>query len=192
MSIPLFSIDGILPPFTGKGPGDNPSFMSPYEVDAQEVVRRFCTSGQRKQILKGWLDHRAALRSIGITRGFQWLDGSFLEEKEPHDLDIVSFVYLPDNAKTEEEQIQLWTSNSELFDRALVKGTYQLDAFFLSLEDEPETLVSLTRYFLQLFSHQRETFLWKGMIQVPLDDANDAGAREQLLVPIPTTEPEES
>jgi hypothetical protein len=101
MGIPTFTIDGILPPFMGLTPGDDPSQMSPYEVNAEEVVKRFCTSGPRRQILKGWLDHRNELRAIGIASGFQWLDGSFLEEKEPKDLDIVSFVHLPGNVKTE-------------------------------------------------------------------------------------------
>ncbi len=191
MSIPLFTIDGILPPFTGKGPGDDVSLMSPYQVDAEEVVRRFCTTVQRERILRGWLDHREALQTVGISRGFQWLDGSFLEEKEPKDLDLVCFVYLPDDVRTERDQIHLWNSHRALFNRSEVKAAYSLDAFFLPLDGDPETLISLSRYYLQLFSHQRETFLWKGMIQVPLNDANDAGAREQLLVPVPASASEE-
>jgi hypothetical protein len=94
--------------------------------------------------------------------------------------------------KTEEEQLSLWKENLALFERSAVKSAYFLDAFILDLKGSPEALVSLSRYYLQLFSHQRETFLWKGMIQVPLEDANDAGAREQLLVPLPPAEPEES
>jgi hypothetical protein len=192
MSIPLFTIDGILPPFTGTGPGDDPSFMSPYEVNAEEVVRRFCTTAQRRQILEGWLDHRDALRGIGIASGFQWLDGSFLEEKEPNDLDIVCFLRLPNEVKSDDEKLALWNEHLALFDRSAVKGAYSLDSFFLDLNGSPEVLVTLSRYYLQLFSHQRITFLWKGMIQVPLEDANDAEARKQLVVPMPTTEPEES
>jgi hypothetical protein len=191
MSIPGFTIDGILPPFTGAGPGEGPSLMSPYTVDAMDVVIRFGVTDGRRQILNGWLDHRAALRNIGITEGFQWLDGSFLEEKEPKDLDIVCFIRLPQNVSTEAEIQGLWTDNFGLFDRSAVKATYSLDAFFIDLIGSPEALVSLSRYYLQLFSHQRETFLWKGMIQVPLEDANDAQAREQLLVPLPTGQPGE-
>jgi hypothetical protein len=152
---------------------------------------RFGTTDVRRRILNGWLDHRAALRGIGITEGFQWLDGSFLEEKEPKDLDIVCFIRLPQDASTEEEQFALWSENLGLFDRSPVKAGYFLDAFFIDLEGSPLTLVSLSRYYLQLFSHQRETFLWKGIIQVPLEDANDAQAREQLLVPLLTAKQEE-
>ncbi|HEV2136946.1 MAG TPA: hypothetical protein VGR47_22195 [Terracidiphilus sp.] len=191
MSIPGFTIDGIIPPFTGMGPGNDPSFMSPYEADALEVVLRFGTSGKRREILEKWLDHRTALRGIGFHTGFQWLDGSFLEEKEPNDLDIVTFVYHPADLATDEELISFWNKNSGLLDRDLVKADYLLDAFFLDLSGSPEGLVSLSRYYLQLFSHQRESYLWKGMIQVPLEDANDNGAREQLLQPIAAAEPME-
>ncbi len=165
--------------------------MSPYAVDALDVVIRFGVTYGRRQILNGWLDHRAALRNIGITEGFQWLDGSFLEEKDPKDLDIVCFIRLPQSVSTEAEILGFWTESFGLFDRSEVKATYSLDAFFVDLMGSPEALVSLSRYFLQLFSHQRETFLWKGMIQVPLEDSNDAQAREQLLVPLPTGQPGE-
>lgn len=192
MSIPGFTIDGIIPPFTGKGPGDDPSFMSPYEADALEVVLRFGTSEKRREILGKWLNHRAALRGIGFEMGFQWLDGSFLEEKEPNDLDIVSFVYAPANLTTEEELISFWNNNLGLLDRDQVKNNYSLDAFVLDLNGSPEALVSLSRYYLQLFSHQRESYLWKGMVQVPLVDANDTEARDQLLLPSPAAEETEN
>lgn len=191
MPIPGFTIDGIIPPFTGIGPGDDPSLMSPYEADALEVVVRLGTSVKRREILGKWLDHRSALRGIGLQTGFQWLDGSFLEEKEPRDLDIVSFLNLPTNVETEEEQTAFFNINLELLDRDQVKLQFQLDAFFLALSMSPETLVLLSRYYLQLFSHQRESYLWKGMIQVRLEDANDGGAREQLLVPLRQAEPAE-
>jgi hypothetical protein len=188
MSIPLFTIDGILPPFAGADPGDSPSLMSPFAVDSIEVALRFGTTDRRRQILNGWLDHRAALREIGIVEGFQWLDGSFLEEKEPNDLDVVCFIRLPRSVRTEEEQFALWNNNLAHFDRSAVRATYSLDCFFIPLDSSPEDLISLSRYFLQLFSHQRQTFLWKGMIQVPLEVADDALAREQLLVPLPNVE----
>jgi hypothetical protein len=187
MGIPEFTIDGILPPFVGEGPGDDSSMMSPYDVDPEEVIRRFCTTHERERILRGWLDHRSALRSIGIVSGFQWLDGSFLEEKEPNDLDVVCFFHLPEHIRTEQEQVSFWNDHWELFDRFEMKNAFHLDAFFLPLDGDPETLVSLARYYLQLFSHQRQTFLWKGMVQVPLRGIEDAEAREQLVAFIPAT-----
>ena len=72
-----------MPPFLGSTPGAAPSLMSPYDVTASEIVARFGTTPGRREILRGWLDHRAAMRVIGIDKGFQWLDGSFVEDKEP-------------------------------------------------------------------------------------------------------------
>lgn len=73
-----------------------------------------------------------------------------------------------------------------------MKQTFLLDAFFLSLQGDPETLVFLSRYYLQLFSHQRQTFLWKGMVQVRIEDLYDALAREYLEGFMPQAEPGES
>ncbi len=165
--------------------------MSPYEADAVEIVSRLGNSESRRQILSRWLDHRSALRSIGIDQGFQWLDGSFLEEKDPKDLDVVCFFYFPESVRTEDDQYCLWSANLQLFERSAVKSGYSLDAFFLPLQMSPEALVSLSRYYLQLFSHQRESYLWKGMLQVRLEDTNDDGAKELLLVPLPAIEAEE-
>jgi hypothetical protein len=96
MPIPAFSIDGVLPPYVGPGgPGGAPQDMTPYVATAVEVVLTLGTTPRRRTILGRWLDHRAALRGLGFQRGFQWLDGSFVEQKEPNDLDIVTFVFRP-------------------------------------------------------------------------------------------------
>ena len=68
--------------------------LSPYVVTALEVVTSLGTSEARKTILRGWLLHRATLRAVGLDRGFQWLDGSFVEDKVLKDLDVVSFTYV--------------------------------------------------------------------------------------------------
>ena len=69
--------------------------MSPYAATALEVVTTFGDSPERQVILRGWLAHRAAMREAGFRKGFQWLDGSFVEDKQPRDLDIVTFLYRP-------------------------------------------------------------------------------------------------
>jgi hypothetical protein len=56
-------------------------------------------------------------------------------------------------------------TNIGLFARPQVKATYSLDLFPVDLNGTPEALVSLTRYWLGLFSHRREDSLWKGMLQ---------------------------
>jgi hypothetical protein len=96
MPIPAYTIDGVLPPYVGPaGPGGAAEDMSPYVMTAIEVAATFATTDERKAILRGWLRHRAALRAVGFDRGFQWLDGSFVENKNPRDLDVVTFLYRP-------------------------------------------------------------------------------------------------
>ena len=182
MAIPAFTIDGVLPPFLGPDPGGHLAHMSPHMATAAEVVDRFATTDGRRGILFGWLEHRAAMRAIGIDRGFQWLDGSFLEAKEPNDLDLVTFVH-PPGAPRPGPAIwrDLLRGNPHVFERSTVKARFKLDSFFVQMDGTPETLVSMSRYWLQLFSHQRRTLLWKGMLQVPLADASgDAAAHARL------------
>ena len=96
MPIPSFTIDGILPPYVGaNGPGGRAEDMSPYFVTALEVVSSLGGTDNSRTILNHWLRHRAELRALGFQRGFQWLDGSFVEEKEPNDLDVVTFIRRP-------------------------------------------------------------------------------------------------
>ena len=96
MPIPSFSIDGVLPPYISpSGPAGRAEDMSPYVVSAFEVVSTFGGSNERAKILDGWLRHREELRSLGFQRGFQWLNGGFVENKEPRDLDVVTFLFRP-------------------------------------------------------------------------------------------------
>jgi hypothetical protein len=70
-----------------------------------------------------------------------------------------------------------------------MKQKFNLDAFFIDMNGSREVLVSYSRYLLQLFSHQRETFLWKGMLQVRLEDVGGDAAALARLVPIPPAKP---
>ena len=92
-----------------------------------------------------------------------------------------------------QEADEAWTrhdANQQLFERGAAKAGFLLDAFFIDLLDPPEFVVDVARYFLGLFSHQRITMVWKGMVHVRLDsEAEDAealaelGVREQALLP---------
>lgn len=177
MPIPTFSIDGVLPPYVGPdGPGGAAEDMSPYVATALEVVTTLALSNDRREILQGWLQYRADLRAVGFEYGFQWLDGSFVEDKQPRDLDVVSFLYRPNGVRDSQQLLMVMRSNGNLFVRNLVKAQYRLDAFPVDLDGSPEALVSSTRYFLGLFSHRRGDDLWKGMLQVRLEDASDDAA----------------
>jgi len=188
MPIPAFTIDGVIPPYVGPdGPGGAAEDMSPYVATALEVVSTLASSYERRNILRGWLRHRADLRAVGFERGFQWLDGSFVEDKRPRDLDVVSFLYRPQGIQDPHQLLMVMRANGNLFVRNLVKTEYSLDAFPVDLDGSPEALVSSARYFLGLFSHRRGDDVWKGMLQVRFEDvADDAAALAALGLAPPT------
>jgi hypothetical protein len=186
MPIPAFTIDGILPPYVGPGgPGGAAEDLSPYIVTATEVVTTLAQGNERKAILRGWLRHRTALRALGFDRGFQWLDGSFVEDKDPQDLDVVTFIYRPAQVQTAADLAQLMRANLQVFGRPQVKANYSLDFFAIDLDGSAEALVAVTRYFLGLFSHRRIDDLWKGMLQVRLEDPADDQVAAAAIGPDP-------
>ena len=101
VSIPAWNEMGLLPPIDPELP-TSPQ-RSPYSVTLLDVVMRFSTSAERRKVLRGFLDYRAGLHKMGFCNGFQWLDGSFLEDVEilerrpPKDIDVVSFLRAPEN-----------------------------------------------------------------------------------------------
>jgi len=170
--IPAFEQSGVLPPFIGDSP-TTPANQAPYKVTLAEFVERFATSAERIDILIGLLKYRIALKSIGINDGYQWIDGSFVENVEiirgraPNDVDLVTFAERPvgvDNSNWREFIL----SNRALFDTGYLKAEYKCDAYYVDLAMSPKLLVSQTAYWFGLFSHQRETSLWKGMLQIDL------------------------
>ncbi|MDN3617464.1 DUF6932 family protein [Vibrio gallaecicus] len=79
--IPAFEQSGVLPPFVGDSPARRAN-QAPYAVSLADFVKHFSTSPERIKILIGFLEYRIALKSIGIVDGFQWIDGSFVENVE--------------------------------------------------------------------------------------------------------------
>lgn len=75
--IPAWNMSGIIPPVRPGQPGHSPD-RSPYIASPATVVDRFAITADRRKILGGLLAYRAALRGLGLTTGFQWIDGSFL------------------------------------------------------------------------------------------------------------------
>lgn len=184
MPIPAFTIDGVLPPFVGPtGPGGARQDMTPYLTTAQEVVTTFGSSERRRNILLGWLNFRSHLRAAGVVRGFQWLDGSFVEDKEPKDIDVMTFFYRP-LALQDLAQRPAWLrAYGHLLNRVVVKVMFDVDSMVLDLNGSPEALVDSTRYYGSLFSHQRGTDIWKGMLAVRLEDQADDQAALAAIGP---------
>ena len=78
--IPLLNSDGVLPPYNPDAPTARD--RSPYHVSLPDFVLRYAISPERDAILRGFLSYREALHACGLDRGFQWVDGSFLEDIE--------------------------------------------------------------------------------------------------------------
>ncbi|MGX5733013.1 DUF6932 family protein [Bosea thiooxidans] len=182
--IPAFGPSGVLPPFVGNGPADRAQ-TSPYRASMTEIVQRFATSGERIAILRGLLDYRAALAAIGIEDGYQWLDGSFVEDCEttrnraPGDIDVVTFAYRPAALKGNQDWNPFVIQNQNIFDPHQTKVDFRCDAYYIDLLKPPHIMVADTAYFNGLFSHHRDTAQWKGMLLVTLR-SDDVAARQLL------------
>jgi hypothetical protein len=176
----------VLPPYLGESPS-SAATMSPYHATMLEFAQQFATSAERSAILSGLLNYRRALREIGVMDAFQWMDGSFVEDVEtsrgraPADVDVVTFGHAPPH--DDPIAARAWmVANAGVLDPRQTKQAYSCDAYFVDLEQlrhRPHVLVERTRYWFGLFSHQRETALWKGMVQVPLA-SNDVEATDLL------------
>jgi hypothetical protein len=178
--IPQFDHNLVLPPHLGDP--TNPLQLSPYPCRTLDLCQRFGTTAPRRAILGKFLDFRERLRSEGLTSGFQWLDGSFLEDIEsregrpPNDLDVVT-VYWGDNILLHQNLPQRFP---EFSSRKLSKEHYSVDHFPFDAGFSPEVTVDLTRYWILLFSHNR-LGVWKGMLKVELNTPDhDAAARLEL------------
>ena len=178
--IPDWDPSGLLPPFV-----DSPTSAgqrSPYAVGLTDLVLRFSDTAKRRTLLTGLLDFRAALHSAGIGEGFQWINGSFVEdtthhsELDPNDIDVVTFLKLPDGLS----QAQLVDGNPSLFDLDATRRRYGLDAYTVVLDAGDLTyLVRRVAYWNSLWSHDRNQ-RWKGYLEIDLSDSEDAIARAAL------------
>ncbi|WP_312277246.1 DUF6932 family protein [Kosakonia cowanii] len=185
--IPSFSVSGVLPPFLGGDP-TVPAGQAPFRVTIDEVVDRFSFSLERIAILEGFLHYREQMRTLNVD-GYQWLDGSFVEDCEgirgrpPGDIDIVTFAYRPVDQQgailDSHAFLALSNQRPDLFDPDDAKQTYRCDAYYVDLNQKPHALAASVTYWCNLFSHTRVNSLWKGMLQVMLN-VDDSNARAIL------------
>jgi hypothetical protein len=185
MPIPDFDHNGVIPAHLGD-PRD-PGQLSPFACTTLDLCRKLGTTAERRQILEKFLDFRERLRVEGLTTGYQWLDGSFLEDVEtregraPRDLDLVT-IYWGYDAPF---QAGLAARFPEFRSPALSKAGYLLDHYPMDAGFRADLTVELTRYWSLLFSHNRSG-VWKGMLKIDLDTpAEDAAARAELLIASP-------
>ena len=179
--IPAWNIQSVLPPVRPGVAGHDPD-RSPYAATMTEIVDRFATSPARIAILRGLLSYRAAFMHAGAVQGFQWLDGSFMEEKEvlescaPNDVDSVTFFQLPAGV----DELGFLSGNPGLFDHDAVKTNFLVDGYpFVLGGTLTAAEVRLVSYWYSMWSHRR-TGLWKGFLEVSLSVADDVSAAALL------------
>ncbi|MDR0743411.1 MAG: hypothetical protein LBF05_03530 [Tannerella sp.] len=182
-NFPFWNSRGILPPIKLGMPGNSPE-RSPYQIAIPDFIDTFAQSPERIKILAGFLAFRAELHKLGIICGFQWLDGSFLENIEilenraPHDLDVVTFYQLP----VGETQQSLVQKNQDIFNPVHLKSDFTIDGYFsmLGLPVDNKEIKTIT-YWYSMWSHRRDG-LWKGFVQIDLDPSQDSEANKILEI----------
>jgi hypothetical protein len=153
--------------------------MAPYDATMSEVAIHLCTSAPRVKLFKGLLQLRAELRALGIEFANQWLDGSFCEDvettrrKPPGDIDVLTLLIRPKSAQDDASWAALWAANQHVFDSKQAKANFGCEAFYVDAGYPAWFVADQVTYWFGLFTHQRISYLWKGMLQVSLasDDA---------------------
>lgn len=180
--LPSFTLSGVLPPYHPElGPtADHVHGRSPYLITPEQLVAAFATSEVRKSLLRDLFQYRQTLRDLGL-HGYQWIDGSFVEDVESHrgrppgDIDLVTFFARPAGFEGQGE----WGDFVDLNGEALDAEGLGLHCFTVDLSLPPPVVVRQSVFWFGLFSHQRETALWKGILQIELD-VDDAAAVAML------------
>lgn len=183
--IPNFDHNLVLPPHLGNPV--NRGQLSPYPCTTLDLCQRLGTSPERRAILGKFLDFRKRLRGEGLTNGFQWVDGSFLEDVEtresrsPKDLDLVTVYWGYDRTF----QTGLASRFREFASPVLSKANYSLDHYNFDAGFDPTVTLEQTRYWILLFSHNRQG-VWKGMLRIELNTpTEDTAARQELAKATP-------
>ncbi|MBK8450755.1 MAG: hypothetical protein WBO31_09145 [Saprospiraceae bacterium] len=171
MPIPDFNTEGLLPPYL-----DSPlkvEDLSPYKCTIQELCERYCNTSERVIILTKFLLFRRRMRECGVLVGFQWINGSFVENIEgtekrpPNDIDVITFY---EGSSKINNKIE--TEFPEFTDIDLSKKNYKVDHYIVDFSYNPIVLIDHTRYWSQLFTHKRNN-IWKGILQVSLGTQSD-------------------
>src|ERR1700722_6227995 len=161
--IPNFDHNLVIPPHVGDPVSRDQ--LSPYPCTTVDLCQRLGTTVERRNILGKFLDFRERLRGESLTNGFQWLDGSFLEDIEtkesrpPRDLDVVTVYWGYDVAF----QANLVGKFRAFASPTLSKATYSLDHYAFDAGVDPMQILENARYWILLFSHNR-LGVWKGML----------------------------
>jgi len=183
--IPAHNQSGVLPPFISGALPSDAGAMAPYKSSLLEVIAKFAITTDRIKILRGLIEYRELLKAHGITHGVQWIDGSFVEQVEvnlnraPNDIDVVTYCYRPQAHFEDAKWREFMSLNTHIIDTSTLKSKYYCDAYLVDLQTHPMFLMQQTQYWFGLFSHQRESYLWKGMVEITLEE--DEASAKRLL-----------
>lgn len=179
VAIPKWTSLGVLPPVNSVD--QTSANRSPYLISLIDFVLHFGTTENRRRILKGFLEFRKQLHSLNMKEGFQWVDGSFLEDVEitekrsPNDIDVVTFYNLPEG----KSQKDLLPESPFCLSPEDQKNTYHVDSYFVHLKTKTEVLIMQGTYWYSMWSHRRNS-VWKGYVQIDLAPSSDVEASEAL------------
>ena len=182
MSIPEFDARGLIPPVDVTNPA-GPA-RSPYMATVVELVERFGQTPHRRVLLRNLLAYRQLLTSDDYVSGVQFIDGSFVEDVEavqnraPQDIDVFTLVnpptkYAADYTLWLSQGAQFW--GEEIVNRSANKVRFSLDTFGIIVDDQIPIFHTMhdIMYRYGLFSHQRNTFHWKGFVALDIGTTDD-------------------
>lgn len=179
----MWNIQGVISPIAIGEEGHSPK-RSPYPISINEFVQNFAFSTERIEILIGFLAYRRAIYLSGIEAGFQWVNGSFVEniesiaERAPNDIDVVTFSNL---YKTIPDYIDWAERNNNLVDNPIAKSQYKVDSYWVDMDlGFNEASIKRCTYWYSMWSHQRDTNIWKGFFVIPLSPSDDIEALKYL------------
>jgi hypothetical protein len=95
-----------------------------------------------------------------------------MENRAPHDIDVVTFFCLPPG----ETQESLMVKSPDLFNHDLVKTTCFIDSYPFVLGNPLDSnQANEVVYWYSMWSHRRNG-LWKGFLQIDLNQQHDSDA----------------
>ena len=183
MTIPDWDRNKVVPPIRPGTTGDwghLPDVRSPYRATLSEFVLRFAVSPQRVRLIRGLLDYRRDIHTNGIQRGFQWVNGSFLEyveqrqyePHEPNDIDVVTFYHIERGTNPD---------TKFLFSPENTKKFFDVDGYGVQLGPTlTKERTELIAYWHGMWSHRERDGMWKGYVVIDLDPSEDGPAGELL------------
>lgn len=179
MPLPKLTRSGLVPPV--RATAAKAVDCSPYETTTLELCREFGGTPERRKILRGLLDLRAALRRVNPGAGFQWLSGDFFAPdtaSRPCPASVAAATFCQPFAcggGTELRELA-----AVLVSRALTLRMFHVAHTPVLLCWSPRLLVQHAHDCGSVLGHQQGTGAWQGMFCIDLE-ADDSAAYAALM-----------